>query len=189
MRTYSCSILSASASTALQSTAAWAATRSPAAGAPIRAIRTHAASGLTSILRWMLLDGCFFVLRRRVCAIVRDRKRGRDPGERRADQAAADVRGEALPCSPQVNGVNPGQVVPPEIELGNSEEPGEERAVSEPLQVVRREVTKHDRQHDQAGDLEHPDQLAAADDHDGEEGDDHASGQAAVLLDLDDLHR
>ena len=52
----------------------------------------------------------------------------RDEGERRAEHAAADVRGEALARAAQVHRIHVRQVVAPEAELGDGEEAGEENA-------------------------------------------------------------
>ena len=74
----------------------------------------------------------------RVRAIGGHGQRGREPRERRADQASADVCREALTRAAQVQRIHARQIVPPETELADGKEPREEHPDVEPVQARRR---------------------------------------------------
>ena len=59
----------------------------------------------------------------------------RHGGERRADQAAADVRGKTLARAPQVDGVDVGQIIAPKAELGDGAQAADENAEVHPGQL------------------------------------------------------
>ena len=141
-----------------------------------------------------------------------DRELLRDEGERRAEHPAADVGGEAFARAAQVHRIHVRQVVAPEAELGDREEAGEENADSQQRDahvvkagqpahvetgkhdfVAARKAQKHQRQHDQPGNEEHPQQLAAAGEVDHEHRQRESAEQPARFLRLrvvgDDLLR
>src|SRR6185436_4398464 len=82
----------------------------------------------------------------------------------------------------QVGRIDARQIVAPEAELPDRRDAVEEDAPLHQLEAAGRDHGEDDRHEDEARHLEQPNQLAAADDAHGEEGEEEAADQPADLL-------
>ena len=105
-----------------------------------------------------------------------------------AEHAPADVGREALARAAQVGRIDARQVIPPEAELRDRQQAERKDAPLEHRHAARREDEEDQRHQEQPGDLEDAQQLAAAQDPDGQEREDHPADQAAGFRYADLLH-